>query len=42
MGDEKFRERLDLLGRALRDPRLALENVKYIDVRFKDIIIGPK
>lgn len=42
VGDENFRERLDLLSMALRDPRLAMENVKYIDVRFKDIIIGPK
>ena len=42
VGEENFRERLDLLGRALRDPRLVLDNVRYIDVRFKDIIIGPK
>ena len=42
IGEENFRERLNLLDRALRDPRLALDNVKYIDVRFKDIIIGPK
>jgi cell division septal protein FtsQ len=42
IGDQNFRERLDLLSTALRDPRLVLDNVKYIDVRFKDIIIGPK
>lgn len=42
IGEESFRERLDLLGRAIRDPRLVLDNVKYIDLRFKDIIIGPK
>lgn len=42
IGQENFRERLDLLGKALRDPRLVLDNVKYIDVRFKDIIVGPK
>jgi len=42
IGEENLRERLDLLSKALRDPRLVLENVKYIDVRFKDIIIGPK
>ncbi len=42
VGEENFKERLDLLSIALRDPRLVLDNVKYIDVRFKDIIIGPK
>ena len=42
IGEEKFRERLDLLGKALRDPRLAMDNINYIDVRFKDIIVGPK
>ncbi|MFH1189334.1 MAG: cell division protein FtsQ/DivIB [Candidatus Omnitrophota bacterium] len=42
VGDEKFRERLDLLSKALRDPRLVMDNIAYIDVRFKDIIIGPK
>jgi cell division septal protein FtsQ len=42
VGAENFRERLDLLTRALRDPRLVTENIKYIDVRFKDVIIGPK
>ncbi len=42
VGEEKFRERLDLLSKALRDPRLVMDNIKYIDVRFKDIIVGPK
>ncbi|MBU0880994.1 MAG: cell division protein FtsQ/DivIB [Candidatus Omnitrophica bacterium] len=42
VGEEKFRERLDLLSKALRDPRLAMDNITYIDVRFKDIIVGPK
>lgn len=42
VGAENFRDRLDMLGRALRDPRLVIDNVKYIDVRFKDVIIGPK
>ncbi len=42
IGDENFRDRLDLLSRALKDSRLILDNVKYIDTRFKDIIIGPK
>ncbi len=42
IGEEKFRERLDLLSKAFRDPRLVMDNIKYIDVRFKDIIVGPK
>lgn len=42
VGEENFKERLKLLDSALRDPRLVLDNIKYIDVRFKDIIIGPK
>lgn len=42
IGEENFKARLDLLTKALRDPRLVLDNVKYIDVRYKDIIIGPK
>ena len=42
VGAENFRDRLDMLGRALRDPRLVIDNVKYMDVRFKDVIIGPK
>ena len=42
MGAENFRDRLDMLGRALRDPRLVIDNVKYVDVRFRDVIIGPK
>jgi cell division septal protein FtsQ len=42
VGEENFKERLDLLSKALRDPRLVMDNIKYIDVRFKDIIVGPK
>ena len=42
IGQENFRERLNLLGKALRDSRLVLDNIRYIDVRFKDIIVGPK
>ena len=42
IGSENFRERLDLLGNTLRDPRLVMDMIKYIDVRFKDVVIGPK
>lgn len=42
IGSENFKERLDLLGNTLRDPRLVMDMIKYIDVRFKDATIGPK
>ncbi|MCM8760660.1 MAG: cell division protein FtsQ/DivIB [Candidatus Omnitrophica bacterium] len=42
IGGESFRQRLDKLGRTLRDPRLLIDKIKYIDVRFKDVYIGPK
>ncbi len=42
MGGENFGERLEMLGKTLRDPRLVLDKIKYIDVRFKDVYIGPK
>jgi len=42
MGSEKFEDRLDLLERTLKDPRLLIDQVKYIDLRFTDVIIGPK
>jgi len=37
-----MRDRLELLGKTLRDSRLLLDRIKYIDVRFKDVTIGPK
>ena len=42
IGYEDFRERLNTLKDALRDPRLALDKINYIDVRFKDVAISPK
>jgi cell division septal protein FtsQ len=42
IGQENFRERLNLLSKALKDPRLVMDNVRYIDVRFRDIVVGPK
>jgi len=42
MGYENFPERVAALEGALGDTRLALERIKYIDVRFKDVVIGPK
>lgn len=42
MGGEDFRNRLNMLGKTLRDPRLVADRIRYIDVRFKDVYIGPK
>lgn len=42
IGNEKFEERIDLLKKTLGDPRLAPERIKYIDVRFNDVVIGPR
>ena len=42
MGGENFKERLETLAKILKDPRLIIDMVKYIDVRFKDAVIGPK
>lgn len=42
IGYEDFKERLDVLRDTLRDPRLALEKINYIDIRFKDVAISPK
>jgi hypothetical protein len=42
IGYEDFKERLNVLRDTLRDPRLALDKINYIDVRFKDVAISPK
>ncbi len=42
IGRENFRERLAMLAHTLKDPRLAMDKIRYIDVRFKDVVIGPK
>ena len=42
IGGENFKERLEILAKILKDPRLIIDMVKYIDVRFKDAVIGPK
>ena len=42
IGHEDFRERMAVLKDTLCDPRLALERINYIDVRFKDVAISPK
>ncbi|MDP3790602.1 MAG: FtsQ-type POTRA domain-containing protein [Candidatus Omnitrophota bacterium] len=42
IGHEDFRERLAVLKDTLRDPRLVLEKINYIDVRFNNVAISPK
>lgn len=42
IGSEDLKERLDVLARTLKDPRLIISRIKYIDVRFEDVAIGPK
>jgi cell division septal protein FtsQ len=42
IGCENFDRRIGLLESTLKDPRLAIDRVKYIDVRFEEVVIGPK
>ena len=42
MGSENFKDRLVVLDKTLRDPRMIMERIKYIDLRFGDAIIGPR
>ncbi len=42
VGSENFKDRLIMLAKTLRDPRLVMERIKYIDLRFGDAIIGPR
>jgi len=42
VGYEDFASRLENLKKVLRDPKLKLADVKYIDLRFKEPVIGLK
>jgi cell division septal protein FtsQ len=42
VGHENFKERLEKLAQTLKNPKLIVSRVKYIDLRFKDIVIGQK
>ena len=42
IGYENFGQRLGHLRKTLRDPRFAVAKIKYIDLRFDDIVISPK
>ncbi len=42
IGYENFEDRLDTLKDVLLDPRLILDKINYIDVRFKDVAVSSK
>lgn len=42
IGGEDFPERLAILKTTLKSPGLDKENIKYIDLQFKDVVIGTK
>jgi len=42
VGLGSFRDALQSLKSMLKDPKLSLSQVRYIDLRFKDAVIGPK
>lgn len=42
MGADDFSHKLDRLNDMLRDPKLNLKEINYIDLRFKDAVISPK
>ena len=42
IGCEDFKDKLETLRRTLKEPRLALDRVEYIDLRFGDAVIGPR
>ena len=42
MGNENFSQRLGLLWKTLKDPRMVLDKISYIDLRYKDVVVGPR
>lgn len=42
IGYEDFKNRMNILKDTLHDPRLVLDKINYIDIRFKDVAISPK
>ena len=42
MGADDFSHKLDRLDEMLRDPKLKLKDINYIDLRFKDAVIAPR
>lgn len=42
IGSENFKERLAVFRKMIRDPRFIVDKIKYIDLRFKDVVVAPK
>jgi len=42
IGGESFTDRLKRFKKNINNPNLDKRNIKYIDLRFKDVVIGPK
>lgn len=42
LGSQDFLNRLDSLEKTVKNPRILLDRIKYIDVRFSDVVVGPK
>lgn len=42
MGHGNLLEKLNKLSTMLSDPKIDINNLSYIDLRFKDIVMGPK
>ena len=42
IGFEDFKPRLETLKKVFNDPRMVMDRIAYIDVRFKDVVIGPR
>ncbi|MDD4012740.1 MAG: FtsQ-type POTRA domain-containing protein [Candidatus Omnitrophica bacterium] len=42
MGSDDFSEKIDRLTAMLRDPKLDIKGINYIDLRFRDAVIAPK
>lgn len=42
MGFENFSKKIDQLLEVLNDPKMNLKDIKYIDLRFDDIVIAPR
>lgn len=42
IGGEDFLERLKKLKQTFSNPKMDKDNIKYIDLRFRDVVIGPK
>ena len=42
IGEDDFAKRLKVLKSTLSKPGLDKKNIKYIDLRFKDVVIGPR